>query len=286
MSINASQFRFPPPTSTPRAQRFTQRCPPPRVSSPLQRPSFKPVRFPRHPAPPTLNENPPQGNSQVSHPSISTASSSTKRKDHPEDVQDLRSKIPRLEFKDKDPTPCNLDQQFDEIDQQNGLSDLPDHNESPTSDPIAVPKEGEASSEEEKEYIPDPDDFPGTLYDLLDEVDDVIEVSWTKSPSVTKNFQRITPHIYTDLQILKWHNATKPIPPPPIIYMCINIYILGESRQIYIVSCLVVVSNVVNACFIVIAFCENITFSFQLGLGPWKRSSNQKNEEKKIPTSL
>ena len=90
MSINASQFRFPPPTSTPRAHRFTQRCPPPRVSGP--RPPFKPVRFPRHPVPST--EYPNQGNSQASHPPIPTASSSTKRKDHPEEVQDLRSKIP------------------------------------------------------------------------------------------------------------------------------------------------------------------------------------------------
>ena len=99
----------------------------------------------------------------------------------------MRAKIPRLEFKEKDPTPCNLDQQFDEIDQQNGLSSSPEHNVSPTTDPIAVAKEGEDSLEDEAEYTPDPDDFPGTLYDLLDEVDDVIEVSWTKSPSVTKN---------------------------------------------------------------------------------------------------
>ena len=63
---------------------------------------------------------------------------------------------------------------------------------SPTSDPITVNKEGEDSFEEE-EYTPDPDDFPGTLYDLLDEVDDVIEVSWTKSPSVTKNKNIFSP---------------------------------------------------------------------------------------------
>ena len=57
---------------------------------------------------------------------------------------------------------------------------------SPTSDPIAVDKESEDSLEDE-DFTPDLDDFTDTLHDLLDEDDDVIEVSWTKSPSVTNN---------------------------------------------------------------------------------------------------
>ena len=69
---------------------------------------------------------------------------------------------------------------------------------SPTSDPIAVDKESEDSLEDE-DFTPDLDDFTDTLHDLLDEDDDVIEVSWTKSPLVTNNKNLIPP-----FNIINW----------------------------------------------------------------------------------
>ena len=154
-----------------------------------------------------------------------------------------------------------MDQQFDEIDQQNGLSSSPEHTVSPTTDPIAVAKEGEDSLEDEAEYTPDPDDFPGTLYDLLDEVDDVIEVSWTKSPSVTKNNKFNYPlhsfKVITPVYLVLNHS----FPSLKCILCYINIEISGELRQTNITSCLVVVRLVDSACFIVYAILKILFIS-------------------------
>ena len=172
MSINAPPpFRFPPPSSTPRAPR-PPRCPAPRNYIPRPRFSFPQPRKPQSIPQDTVPKTPP-------------TAEPAKRKLSPKsnDPEDLRSKIPRLDFTEPDTVQC--DQGFEDIDLQNGLSSSAP---SPTSDPIAVEntetgKENDNDSSEDN-FTPNPDDFPGTLYDLLD---DVIEGNWTKKPMVTKN---------------------------------------------------------------------------------------------------
>ena len=73
---------------------------------------FIPVQRPHRPS---STATMPQENPQIPQ------SEPQKRKEHTNEEAVLRTKIPRLDFEDKDPVPCDLNQEFDEVDQQNGL---------------------------------------------------------------------------------------------------------------------------------------------------------------------
>ena len=118
--------------------------------------------------------------------------------------------------------------------------------------------------------IPNPDDFPGTLYDLLD---DVIEDDWTKKNTVTKVISYIhTPHP-TKLYRYKHLRCKINIFSPQItnIHILIN-YVLGRTNTTIVLtsSCLVLDRNVVNAWLIIYAsliLCFDI-LQYSRGLFP------------------
>ena len=251
MSINATPFRFPPPSSTPRAP-IPPRCTVPRHVAHRPRFSF-PHAKKLSPAPTT--KTPPSDEL----PRKDNASQSNT-------VADLRSKIPRLEFSEPDNVQCDLDQGFEEIDLQNGLSDTVT---SPTSDPIAVDKENKVNEDEndssEENFAPNPDDFPGILYDLLDD--------WTKKTTVTNEISFLhTPYP------AKYYKYTYPryklrtfFPKNCEMYIIIN-YVLGRTNTIIFLtsSCLVLDRYVVNAWLIVYAsliLCFDI-LQYSRGLFP------------------
>ena len=153
-----------------------------------------------------------------------------------------------------------------------------------TTDPIAVTKEGEDSLEEDTEYTPDPDDFPGTLYDLLDKVNDVIQVSWTKSPLVTKNIYNFPPHVVKTFTS-DWPFVNHSFPSPKYIFCYINIDFLGELRQTNITSCLVVVRLVDSACFIVCAIMKVSFISSSLDKDIRRNHPNRRMKKRKISST-
>ena len=152
------------------------------------------------------------------------------------DPEDLRSKIPRLDFTEPDTVQC--DQGFEVIDLQNGL---PSSAPSPTSDPIAVEntetgKENDNDSSEDN-FTPNPDDFPGTLYDLLD---DVNEDDWTKKPMVTKNnnktlYPLVHQFIILYTQISKEYSTS--FPSLAFKYYDINFYVRHHQLPNFFLSC-------------------------------------------------
>ena len=85
------------------------------------------------------------------------------------------------------------------------------------------------------------------------------EVSWTKSPSVTKNNKYYHPlhsfKVITPVYLVLNHS----FPSLKCILHYINVEISGELRQTNITSCLVVVRTVDSACFIV---CAKLNFPF------------------------
>ena len=90
----------------------------------------------------------------------------------------MRHKIPRLDFKEADPTPCNLHQSFEDIDQDNGL--LPETEQEP-KDPLEVVDEGILDEDDyNDEDVIDSAPVDSSIL-LYQEIGDVIDNQWTNS---------------------------------------------------------------------------------------------------------
>ena len=138
------------------------------ITPPSGRPRFPPRNVAIRQRPPVFTR-PPQ-------PQHNTGKRKLDHVTSEQQVKDLRQKIPRLDFKDTDPTPCNLHQSFEDIDQDAGL--LPEK-EQELKDPLDVVDEGILDKEDSNdEEVVDPAPVDSSIL-LYQEIGEVIDNQWT-----------------------------------------------------------------------------------------------------------
>ena len=142
-----------------------------------------------------------------SRPNVSTPNNSPaeveKRKlsnDSFENSQDLRAKIPRLNFNEEDNTPCNLHQSFDDLDRDTGLSQPEVTVE---TDPLDVSHDCDVEDEEE-EVVTDPAPVDDSLI-LFQQLGQVIDDDWKKTVTnlLKSHIYHHNPLMYIALSKLK-----------------------------------------------------------------------------------
>ena len=179
-----------------------------------------------------------------------------------EQVKDLRSKIPRLDFKEVDPTPCNLHQSFEDIDQDNGL--VPESKQEP-KDPLDVVDEGilDEDDSNDDEVIEDPAPVDSSIL-LYEEIGDVIDNDWTntvthkfsiknstKSLATQTNSYIIIPCLGKTTTFYNLDFLFSPYPTMITNKLYVNDFILGFTEFQQLISCFVLVSAWTMNCILV-----------------------------------